>query len=177
VSASFMQSLRTRDRFVSLVFFCGRHVEFEDASVGGAALIASFVAQLLQRHYANAVFSQQDIDLESLRVGDRDALCQQFEWLVRQLPRDKTLMCVIDSVDAYETEELEVDMRTVLHHLLGLTRDKSISAVIKVLVTSATGTIGVHEEFQDEDANVLLMESLQSSLEDVGAWESEDDSD
>lgn len=175
VSASLMQTLRMRNHFASLAFFCGRHFEPEDGPIGATIMISSLMAQLLQQHYANTVFNQQDIDIAGLKSGNVSALCIMFEWLVRQLPRDKTLLCVIDAVDAYETEELEVDMRTVLRHLLELTRDTNVSATIKVLA-SATGTIEVHEEFQDQDANILLMESLTSSLEDAG-WESNYDSD
>jgi hypothetical protein len=177
VSATFTEVLRTRDHFISLAFFCGRHVEPEDAPIGGTALISSFVAQLIQQHYAETTFDPQDIDLESLGAGDLRTLCDLFARLVRQLPRHQTLICIIDSVDAYETSELEDDMRMVLHHLLNLAKEESVSATFKILVTSVTGTLGVHEEFQDEDANVLLMESLQSSLEDVSEWESGEDSD
>jgi hypothetical protein len=161
VSATFAQVTRTRDRFISLAFFCGKHVELEDAPVGGTALISSLVAQLLQQHYAPTTFSQQDIDLESLRAGDIRTLCHLFAWLVRQLARDKTVMCVIDSVDAYETSELENNMRRVLRHLLDLAEDKDVPAAFRVLLTSVTGTIGVHEEYQSEDANILFIESLQ----------------
>jgi hypothetical protein len=59
-------------------------------------------------------------------------------------------------------------MRMVLHHLRNLTKEKSVAATFKILVTSVMGTLGVHEVFQDEDADVLLMESRQSSLEGVG---------
>jgi hypothetical protein len=177
VSATFMHVLRTRDRFISLAFFCGRHVEPEDAPVGGTALMSSFIAQLLQQHYADTVFNQQDINLEGLRASDIRTLCKTFEWLVRQLPRDRTLMCIIDSADVYEIEGLETDMRIVLHHLLGLAQDESVAATVKVLVTSVTGTIGIHEEFQDENTDILLMESLDSSLEDLGEWGSVEDSD
>ncbi|KAF2684959.1 hypothetical protein K458DRAFT_366444 [Lentithecium fluviatile CBS 122367] len=177
VSASLMQSLRSRDHFISLVFFCGKHLEPEDEPLGATAMASSFIAQLLQQHYADTAFKQQDLDLESLQAGDIGVLCTMFERLVRQLPREKTLVCVIDAVDAYETEELEADMRTVLRCLLRLVQDRSVSPAIKVLVTSPAGTIGVHEEFGDEDESILLMESLQSSGEDAGIWELEGDPD
>ncbi|RYO94260.1 hypothetical protein DL766_002230 [Monosporascus sp. MC13-8B] len=47
VSASIMQGLRGRTRFVPLVFFCGRHVEYDDAFTEGGVMIRSLTAQLL----------------------------------------------------------------------------------------------------------------------------------
>lgn len=174
VSASLMQGLRNRDRFVSLVFFCGRHVESDDALAGGRAMISSLMAQLLLQHYANATFRQQDVDLEGLRSGDIGVLCRLFEWLVRQLPQHKTLVCVVDGVEYYETAKYEDDMRTVLNSLLGLARDETMCPAVKILATSPMGTVSVHKAFKDDGSNFLLMEGLPSMGEEPGMLELED---
>ncbi|KAF5000734.1 hypothetical protein FDECE_11146 [Fusarium decemcellulare] len=167
VSASLMQGLRNRDRFVSLIFFCGRHVESDDAFSGGKAMIRSLLAQLLQQHYVNATFRQQDVDLEGLRSGDIDVLSRVFRWLVRQLPQHKTLVCVVDAVEYYETAKYEDHMRTVLDALLGLARDETMSPAVKILATSPIGTVSVHKAFKNDDSSFLLMDGLPSRDEDV----------
>ncbi|KAH8754362.1 hypothetical protein F5883DRAFT_650573 [Diaporthe sp. PMI_573] len=45
------QSLRIRERYISLVFFCGCHLEEDgDATAGGIAMIKSLIVQLLEQH-------------------------------------------------------------------------------------------------------------------------------
>lgn len=58
VSASLMQGLRSRERYVSLVFFCHWHIESDDAFAGVSAVVRSLTAQLLQQHSANATFRE-----------------------------------------------------------------------------------------------------------------------
>jgi len=179
ISASLMESLRNRGHFISLVFFCGKHTEPEDtqdASIGPSAILRSFITQLLQQHYATSVFREQDIDFKGLNERDIHALCRMLDWLVRQLPQEKTLVCVIDAVNAYETDEWEEELTALLRFLLGLARDKSLPPAFKLLVTSPTGTLDIHQEFGDEDGNILYIESLQSAGEEAGLWELADGS-
>ena len=168
-------------RFVSLIFFCGRHIESDDEFVGGAAMIRSFIAQLLQgddEFTANTTFWQREVDLDALhqqQSGDVVALCGLFAMLVSRLPRHKTVVCVVDGIECYERREYEGDMRVVLGWLVGLARDESIGPAVKVLVTSPVGTVSVHEAFEDgggyggrEEENVLFLEGLPLMGEEYG---------
>ncbi|KAF3763328.1 hypothetical protein M406DRAFT_261652, partial [Cryphonectria parasitica EP155] len=167
VSAMLMQGLRTRPSFASVVFFCRQHPESDDLFAGPSALIRSLTAQLLRQDFANFTFCQKNVDMEGLRGGDVGVLCPFFEWLVRQLPQQKTVVCVVDAVETYETGEYEDDLRTVMQSLLRLARDPNLLATVKVLVTSHENTVSPHEIF-NEGEGILLMEGLISNGDEKG---------
>lgn len=175
VSASLMRSLRDRDRFLSLVFFCGRHIESDDPFTGGAAIIRSLTAQLLQQQFMNLSFQSQGINLEAIAAADIDVICALFERLVRSLPQHMTVVCVLDDMGCYENHRFESDMRRVLEFLLRLTRDETMPPAIKLLVTCPTGTVSVHEAFKQEDSSILSMEELPQRAGDLGMLEIEDE--
>ena len=94
------------------------------------------------------------------KVIKTSRLCGLFAWLVRRLPRGVTLVCLIEGVSHYETDDYEDDMLRGLGRLLSLMRDKSVAAVVKVLVTSATTTDSVQAAFvtddNDDESSCLL---------------------
>ncbi|CZR67108.1 uncharacterized protein PAC_17007 [Phialocephala subalpina] len=174
VSASLMQGLRNQDRFVSLVFFCRQHFESDDTFAGPGAMIRSLTAQLLQQHFADFTFRQRDVDLGGLRSGNVGVLCRLFEWFVRHIPQHKTLVCVVDGVEAYETAKFEADLRKVMDSLLDLARDPSLVPAVKVLATSPEGTVSLDEAFKKDDLSVLLIEVLLSRGDEESMLELED---
>jgi hypothetical protein len=174
VTASLMENLRSRERFVSLVFFCGRHTEYRDAHAGGGAMVRSFIVQLLEQSYPDFSFPQREVDLEGVRAGDVAILCALLEWLVRWLPKKKTLVCVVDGVGMYERPEYEKDMRAVVDSLLRLARGNDPEHVVKVLATSPTCTVGVHNAFKSDDSSHLLMERLEIVSDTQAVLEIED---
>ncbi|RYP33773.1 hypothetical protein DL767_004640 [Monosporascus sp. MG133] len=175
VSASIMQGLRGRARFVPLVFFCGRHVEYDDEFAGGSAMIRSLTAQLLQQYFANATFRKQDVHLEALEDVDIDIVCGLFGWLVRHLPQNMTVICVLDDASCYENRRYEADMRRVMEFLLGLARDESMPPAVKVLATCPAGTVDLHKLFKRDDSAILSMEGLPSMGEELGMLKVEDE--
>jgi hypothetical protein len=173
VAASLMEALRSRQRFVSLVFFCRRHTDSDDLCAGPAALVRSFIAQLLEQSYQGYSFRPSDMDLEGVRAGNVSVLCALLEWLVGYLPEKKTttLVCVVDGVDAYENQEDETDLRTVMDSLLGLARSEDPDRVVKVLATSPMGTVSIDEAFKNDPSSFLSMERLQIVSDAVGELE------
>jgi hypothetical protein len=173
-----METLRSRDRYVSLVFFCRRHMDSNDtcAYTGPAAMIRSFVAQLLEQSYQGYSFARGDVDLEGARAGNVAVLCALLEWLVRYLPekeKKKTLVCIADGIDAYENGEDGGDLRTVMDSLLGLARSEDSDRVVKVLATSPMGTVSIDEAFRNGPSSFLSMERLQIVSYEEGALEFE----
>lgn len=173
VAASLMEALRSRERFVSLVFFCRRHTDSDDVCAGPAAMVRSFIAQLLEQSYQGYSFLRSDMDLDGVRAGNVSVLCALLEWLVAYLPEKKktTLVCVVDGVDAYENQEEGTDLRTVMDSLMGLARGEDPDRVVKVLATSPMGTVSIDEAFKNDPSSFLSMERLEIVSDAVGALE------
>ncbi|KAL7909561.1 hypothetical protein GGI35DRAFT_387104 [Trichoderma velutinum] len=179
-----VRMLRERERYITLVFFCGFHVEDEDSNVGGAAIIRSFIAQLLQQIPFEFMPLDMAIDLDSISKDDCKIshLCDLFVYLVRHLLRqDRTLVCIIDGIGDYETDELESDMLTVVKMLLqfGNTAEHGNGAGlphgdVKVLATAPFSTESVQELFigegneDEDDLPFLTMESFPDVNDTVG---------
>jgi hypothetical protein len=166
VVASLIETLRSRDRYIPLVFFCRRHTDIDDncAYAGPAAMIRSIIAQLLELSYQGYSFAPSEVELDGIRTGTMSALCALLEWLVKYLPekdRKKTLVCITDGIDVYENGEDGDDLRTVMDTLLRLARIQDSDRVVKVLATCPVGVVSIDEAFQYETSSFLSMESLQ----------------
>ncbi|KAK3938866.1 hypothetical protein QBC46DRAFT_460016 [Diplogelasinospora grovesii] len=140
---------------------------------GGAAILRSFVAQLLEQAYQGYTFNSSDVDLGGVESGDLQVLSALFEWLVRSLPPGgkKTLVCVVDGVGSYENATFEQGMVAVLDMLLGLARSQDLNTPVKILATSPTGTVSVDKLFKRDDSSLLLMERLEGVGDGVGMVE------
>jgi hypothetical protein len=151
---------RRRDRYVSLVFFCSRHIEDDDEYTGGKAIIRSLIVQLLRQHSFDTTLLHREVNLGRVQGGDIKQLCALFGWLIRRLPRDVTVICLIDGIVHYETDRYEADMLSVLRYVLHLVRDDRLSTVVKVLATSPSATEKVQEVFREDDSCFLSMTEL-----------------
>ncbi|UKZ77745.1 hypothetical protein TrVFT333_005470 [Trichoderma virens FT-333] len=176
--------LRERERYITLVFFCGFHVEDEDSNVGGAAIIRSFIAQLLQQIPFDFMPLDMTIDLDSISKDDCKVshLCELFVYLVRHLlRRDRTLVCIIDGIGDYETDELESDMLVVMKMLLQFCKIAKHGngagqshGDVKVLATTPFSTEAVQELLlgegnkDEDDSPFLTMESFSDVNDTVG---------
>ncbi|RFU34145.1 hypothetical protein B7463_g2238, partial [Scytalidium lignicola] len=141
-------------RFVPLIFFCSRHVSPGD---GGRTMIKSLIAQLLWLRPFDTSPLRQD-DVASIQQGDLYQLCNLFWWLVRQLPAEATVFCLIDGIGFYEREEFIEGMEPVLSNILVQMADNTISTAIKVLITNPSSTRVVREAFDEEW--ILSMEAM-----------------
>ncbi|KAH8882388.1 hypothetical protein GQ53DRAFT_700911 [Thozetella sp. PMI_491] len=74
-----------------------------------------------------------------------------FAWLVRLLPADITLFCLVDGIIFYERDEYEGPMLDVLGDILGLAADKNLATSLKVLVTSPFPTSIVRVGFEADE--------------------------
>jgi hypothetical protein len=165
--ASLALNLDSRNdaRLIRLLFFCGLNAGHDDNDgdsgshddpfvplVGGRAIIASFICQLLGAfEFSAPELTPQWLDdaqvQEAVQYGDVDALCFVFDELVRRLPRGVVLLCILDAAVYYERPAFVDDAYQVLEQLLQLSWDVSVSATVKVLVTSPTRTTAFRELF------------------------------
>lgn len=155
------QSLRAKDRFVSTIWFCGRHIDESEPGVrtGGRVMLSSLIDQLLRQFQFDTRPLHNDIDLESLQEGNLEALTKLLSSLVRQLPPTMTLFFIIDGTVLFEREEFEAEALPVFLSLIRLVADTSVMASVKVLFTSTPGTDIVRGAFEQEDL-ILSVDSL-----------------
>jgi hypothetical protein len=150
--ATLTQVLRKRERYISLIFFCGSHVETDEGPVGGRAMIRSIIAQLLRQHSFDLSLLGQEIDLERIKEGSMETLCALFSWLLKRVPKDITLVVLLDGISHYENDEegFEDEMLRVVRLLLRFVKEASIeTATVKLLATSPAATDGVLNEFEE----------------------------
>ncbi|KAK5989731.1 Cystathionine beta-synthase [Cladobotryum mycophilum] len=162
------QALRMRESYISLVFFCGSHVEGdEDGSNGAVAIIKSLVAQLLEQYRDfDLRHIESHVKLYQIQQGDIGELCSLFVWLVHRLPQNTTLMCLIDGALHYEVDKYEAGFIGVIRCILDLVRG-SLPFPMKILVTSPSPTDSVQRLFEASgDETYLSMDSFR----EVGSY-------
>ncbi|KAG8169966.1 hypothetical protein KVR01_000711 [Diaporthe batatas] len=150
-------------RFVTLVFFCSCHIDpSEDALVGGKALIQSLICQLLhQQPHMNISPTPWEFHPERVGQVDLQQLCHLFSLLVRHLPSETTLFCLIDCMVFYERDEFIAEAHFVLAEITRLVGDPAVQANTKLLITSPWRSGLAHQFFQG-DREVLNMHGMPS---------------
>ena len=169
-----LQALFTKSSYIPLIFFCGQHIEPEDGA-GGQVMIMSLISQILKQHAYIPVLFRHQLDQQSIRRGDVHYLCSLFEFLVRSLPSEQTVVCIIDGISYYETDEFEDEMIMILKCLLGLVRDSGLRPAVKLLVCSPATTDRVQFEFGGVDANILNLAGTRLLSQEAGSLFLNDD--
>lgn len=149
--------------FVTLVFFCGCHTDREeDPFSGGRALIQVLISQLLQQQpHLNISASPWELNMDLVRQGHLQQLCQLLSLLVHRLPGELTLFCLIDGMVYYERDEFIGETQYVLTEITRLVGNPTIQANVKLLITSPWRT-GMAQQVFHEDHEVLRMEGMPS---------------
>lgn len=160
--AAIATALRAQPRFLSALWFCGRHHDRSDAhseaSLGPRAMLRSLLDQLLRQWTYDTSSLCHVVNLSGLQSGDVEEQIKLLEWLVLQLPDSMTLFFIIDGIVFFErtSEVLEETMR-ILARVLRLIEDPRVSSTIKILLTSAPGTDVI--SFEEEDS-ILNIDSI-----------------
>jgi hypothetical protein len=160
--ATLVRALRIRQYHIGTVFFCGMHVSQDDENknIGADALIRSLIVQILRYHVFDTTQLPWEVDLGRVAAGDLRELCGLFSWLVKRLPREVALVCLVDGISYYDCDEHEGDMLVVLDCLLGLVREQGLSATLKFMATSEEATESMQGLFRNDDECLLEMEGL-----------------
>lgn len=144
---------------ISIVFFCGRHLN-RDIYHGGSAMIRSFISQLLFQSGLYPFQYDSEYSIEDLEQDDIGKLCGIFTWLIRRLPGNSTVFCIIDGISLYEQRFMQ-GMDTVILALVELVEDDYDGrASLKLLITSPQPTYKVRKVFDSHPAELLDMEEL-----------------
>lgn len=86
--ANMARILQTSYRFVTALWFCGRHIYANQSSAGGRVMVASLIDQLLRQHIFDPVLisAKGPFIIECIQSGDLHELIDIMEWMVRELP-------------------------------------------------------------------------------------------
>ena len=152
---------------ISLVFFCGRHMEWYK---GGKGMIISFLSQLMRQFPFPTIQPGFEVSGEILKGCSVEDLCQLFESLVRQLPQSTTIFCLLDGIDRYERKGYMKGMESVVWCLLKLVERPpgDMGARVKLLLTSPQPTSGVRLAFEDDPDTLLHAADLPVELDPMG---------
>jgi hypothetical protein len=156
-----VRALQAKERFISVQWFCGRHIDPVEAGpyIGGHAMLASLIDQLFRQYAFDTRPLHREITLAGLQAGDPQELKKLLGWLVRQLPPTVTLFCIADGVVLYERDEYWDEASPVLAYLLSLTADPTVQVAVKVLFASTPGPNEVRGPFEAEEL-ILNVETL-----------------
>ena len=114
--ATLHHAFRSTQGVIGLVFFCGCHI-IRDEYFGGAVMIRSLIAQLLRQF----PFAAIEGDFGSvIDLDNTNQLCHYFIQLIRRLPSNMTVFCLIDGIKEYEREDYLHGMDDVIYSLLDL---------------------------------------------------------
>lgn len=172
---------RAGQQQIALVFFCGNHVERDDQHRGPGAMICSFIAQLVKLWSFEATnlggsgdHPLSQVDVETTISGGRlPKLCELFGHLVRLLPEQATVFCIIEGISHYETDDFEEGLLEVLGFLLGLARTRDMAATIKFLATSPTTSDLVQNRFSDDDSSFISLAEIRDLGQGLGSMQLE----
>ncbi|KAL6918441.1 hypothetical protein FSST1_009936 [Fusarium sambucinum] len=160
-------AFRQAGRFISLVFFCGRHLVWDEYH-GGTVMIRSLIAQILRQFPSQ--YLNSDVYTLLQNMVDVEPLCDLFQFLVSQIPSRLPIVCIIDGINRYEAEEYLEDMTTVILRLVDLVDSSSSgnSTCFKLLITSPLPTSEVRQVFDVDRDAILHMENIPVTEPNMG---------
>lgn len=134
-----IECLEGKEPAVVLYHFCRRHVSSRDLLQGPQGLMRSLLCQTLRlfQNQINLGFISSRRYREQLDSHNLHIMCDCFANIVKQLPAETVLFCIIDSIDCFEKREWADDCRHVIRELQDIMYDNGVGPVFKLLVTSS----------------------------------------
>ncbi|KAL3428932.1 hypothetical protein BDV09DRAFT_181249 [Aspergillus tetrazonus] len=126
-----------RDQTIVLHHFCGLHRSSHDPTdpiPGPNGLMRSLIAQILRTgrrfnlSFINTRSFAHDICMHSLQM-----LCHTFSLLVEDLPHSTTIICILDGVSEFASQQWREEMTDVLLILERLVTNSGLRANFKLL--------------------------------------------
>ena len=133
-------------------------------------MIRSLISQLLRQFAFTSIQPDPRISLQDLTGDDISILCEIFALLVRQLPSNLLVFCLIDGIGLYETEQFLVGMDDVIMSLVDLAEQGGHmnQPTFKLLITSPHPTSEVRKVFDSEPDELLHMHNLPAPGGEIG---------
>ncbi|KAI9041895.1 uncharacterized protein KD926_006441 [Aspergillus affinis] len=134
-----LKLLDNNDDCIVLHHFCGLHGAryHSDPAAGPNGLIRSLLAQMLHTgrefnlDFINTPQFTDDIQTHSLKM-----LCHTFSQLVEQLPRNITIICILDGVSEFASQQWSTEFSDVLLILNRLITSPALRPIFKLLCTT-----------------------------------------
>lgn len=136
MSSVVIESLHNKEPAIAIYFFCGSHTSSKDSIKGPHGMMRSLICQILWLFSVDLDFISSRRYREQLQSLNLHTLCDCFGKLVKQLPMDTVLICIIDSICFFEKKEWAENCRKAVNDLQDLTDDDELGAVFKLLITS-----------------------------------------
>ena len=136
LSSMVVKSLHDKEPAVAIYFFCGCHTSSRDSIKGPHGMMRSLICQILRLFSVDLDFISSRRYSEQLQSLNLHTLCDCFVKLVKRLPMDNVLVCIIDSICFFENQEWVEDCEKAIHDLRDLADDDEVGPVFKLLVTS-----------------------------------------
>lgn len=148
--------------------FCGLAAQPSSTREAGAkTMMASLIGQLLDSDGADAL-SEARVDKAmygAIEKGHLTALCEAFDALVLQLPKPWTVICLIDTVNFYETPARLDGALEAINHLRKLAHKcKKHDVVFKLLVTEPKRSLYVAQEFSEQHRLIAPEDPSDSAI-------------
>jgi hypothetical protein len=133
-----VECLEGKESAISIHHFCRRHISSKDPVQGPSGMMRSLICQVL-RLFHNQVdlgFMSTRRYREQIESHNLHILCDCFANVIKQLPADTVLFCIVDSIDCFERHEWAEDCRFMIREIQDLLYEYDCGPVFKLLVTS-----------------------------------------
>ncbi|VUC23753.1 unnamed protein product [Clonostachys rosea] len=144
---------------IVLLWFSSQHKHEDEYKTRGKrarAMLGSLTSQLI------AECRHRDISMQGLeKYTDRavtrhtDNRLELFKMLVRQIPSDYGLACIIDDVCYFDQPELRDGACKVFECLFSLNNDRLVKAKVNMFFTSRSKPTLVYDYFQKPDRTIV----------------------
>jgi len=187
-----VETVAERGSVYCTAWFCGQHRSVErdpDASV--PMLLCNLIGQLITQCRDFRNFCIKPFDLESVKKGDVDGLCDILEEFSDHMPRCSLLICIIDWISCIDDYDRHDDLACLVERLRQMsTKPSSRGLVFKVLLTNPGGGFQSMRAIPKKD--MLIMPDyiigtglppdfpqmvIKEAVEDASGIESEDKDD
>jgi hypothetical protein len=164
-----------------LTHFCSLHVASRTEigrRAGATGLIASLIGQLLSYDSYRVQFDLSQITKHALsRIEEfsLETLCWFLQMLISQVKKGITIICILDNISSYETDEFLGDLEPLVSCLqiaVMQANQTSSKPRMKLLITDMNQTTRVYRYFQQDD---IL--NLEGSGESGDHWEDDSEED
>jgi hypothetical protein len=163
VSCTTIEQISIDQSAVVIQHFCSLHASEEDDVRGPHGLLRSIIHQVLH-HFPKGVnpgFISGRQAREQLQSHDIRALCDCLAGVLRQLPPETVLFCVIDGIDSFDSGEWAESCKYMIRVLLDIVHDDELYPAFKLLVTSPSRTKRVATAFPDSKHMFLFPEGSE----------------
>lgn len=137
---------------LTIQHFCRRHTSSRDAAHGPAGVMKNLICQVLRlfHNQINLGFTATRRYRDQLDAGNVHILCDCFVNIIKQVPPETVLFCIIDGIDCLEKHEWAEDCQHMMRELQDIVFGDASFPIFKLLVTSPGRSRYVYGTFRSQ---------------------------